>query len=87
MTRLVLGEAISVTVALLREPEGLTLCSSVRQESAAPHRRGSCFAHQPHILMCRGDAASGAAGKRRERRVSEASAGTTVVRTESWLLL
>lgn len=42
MTRFVLSEAILVSVALLWERAGLTLCLSVRQESALRHCRGSC---------------------------------------------
>lgn len=63
MMRSVLGEAILLTVALLWERAGLTLCLSVRQESALRHCRGSCFAHQPHILMCQGNIATAVAGK------------------------
>lgn len=42
MTRFVLSEAILVSVTLLWECAGLTLCLSIRQESALRHCRGSC---------------------------------------------
>lgn len=88
VTRFVLGEAILLTVALLWERARLALCLSVCQESALRHCRGSCFAHQPHSLMCRGVIATASGGgERGERSPSKASAGRTVVLSASRLVL